>query len=141
MIPIMDGLGIPVEEIAFTASRSRGPGGQNVNKVETRVTLHFDVLGSPSLTADQKERLLTRLKTRINKDGVLRVSSQQARTQAANREAALARFVELVRHALTPRRPRKRTGIPAASRERRLEAKKRRGRLKAGRAERGPDEE
>ncbi len=141
MIPIMNGLTIPSEELAFTASRSRGPGGQNVNKVETRVTLHFDVLGSPSLTEDQKRRLLTRLKTRINKDGVLRVSSQQARSQAANREAALERFVELVRHALTPRRPRKKTGIPAASRERRLKAKKRRGRLKAARTGRGPDEE
>ena len=141
MIPIIDGLAIPSEELAFTASRSRGPGGQNVNKVETRVTLHFDVLGSPSLTADQKQRLLTRLKTRINKDGVLRVTSQQARSQAANREMALARFVELVRYALTPRRPRKKTGIPAASRERRLEEKKRHGRLKAGRTGRGPDDE
>jgi ribosome-associated protein len=141
MIFIIDGLIIPAEEITFTASRSRGPGGQNVNKVETRVTLHFDVLRSPSLTGDQKRRLLVKLKTRINKEGVLRVSSQQARTQAANREAALERFAELVRGALTSRRPRKKTGIPAASREQRLEDKKRRGRLKAARTGKGPDEE
>jgi ribosome-associated protein len=141
MIPIMDGLEIASEELTFTASRSRGPGGQNVNKVETRVTLHFDVIRSASLTEDQKRRLLTRLRTRINKDGVLRVSSQQMRTQLANREAALDCFVDLVRHALTPRRPRKKTSITAASRERRLEAKKRRGRLKAARTRKGPDEE
>jgi ribosome-associated protein len=141
MLPLMEGLEIPSDELAFTTSRSRGPGGQNVNKVETRVTLQFDVLRSPSLTENQKQRLLVKLKTRINKEGVLRVSSQQARTQAANREAVLERFVELVRGALMQRRPRKKTGIPAASRERRLKNKKRRGRLKATRTRRGPDEE
>jgi ribosome-associated protein len=141
MLPLMEGLEIPSDELAFTTSRSRGPGGQNVNKVETRVTLQFDVLRSPSLTENQKQRLLVKLKTRINKEGVLQVSSQQARTQAANREVVLERFVELVRGALMQRRPRKKTGIPAASRERRLKNKKRRGRLKATRTRRGPDEE
>ncbi|HMC82356.1 MAG TPA: aminoacyl-tRNA hydrolase [Candidatus Polarisedimenticolia bacterium] len=88
MIEIRDGLAIREEELRFTASRSGGPGGQNVNKVSTRVTLWFDVAGSPSLTAEQRSLIRSRLATRISKEGVLRVVSQQTRSQAANREAA-----------------------------------------------------
>jgi ribosome-associated protein len=133
MLFITDRLAIAVEELTFTASRSSGPGGQNVNKLSTRVTLQFDVLRSPSLTEDQKERIFAKLKSRVSKDGVLRVSCQQSRSQAANRDRALERFVELLRLALTRRRPRRRTAVPASARERRLEEKKRRGRVKAAR--------
>jgi ribosome-associated protein len=133
MIIVTDRLAIPVEELTFTASRSSGPGGQNVNKLSTRVTLQFDVLNSPTLTEDQKERILVKLRSRISKDGVLRVSCQQSRSQAANRDRAVERFVELLQQALTRRRPRKRTAVPASARERRLEEKKRRARVKAAR--------
>ena len=133
MIPITASLVIPSDQLTFTASRSSGPGGQNVNKLSTRVTLHFDVLRSPSLTEEQKQRIFAKLKSRISKDGVLRVSCQQSRSQAANRHRAVERFVELLRQALTPRRQRKRTAVPASTRERRLEEKKRRGRVKAAR--------
>jgi ribosome-associated protein len=134
MIAITGSLAIPVEELTFTASRSSGPGGQNVNKLSTRVTLQFDVLKSPSLTEDQKQRILVKLKSRISKDGVLRVSCQQSRSQAANRDGAVERFVELLRRALTRKRPRRRTAVPASARERRLTEKKRRSRVKAARA-------
>jgi len=133
MILVTDRLAIPVEELTFTASRSSGPGGQNVNKLSTRVTLQFDVLRSPSLMEDQKQRILVKLKSRISKDGVLRISCQRSRSQAANRDGAVERFVELLRQALTRRLPRKRTALPASARERRLEDKKRRSRVKAAR--------
>jgi ribosome-associated protein len=137
MILVTDRLAIPSEELSFTASRSSGPGGQNVNKLSTRVTLQFDVLRSPSLTEDQRQRIFAKLKSRISKDGVLRVSCQQSRSQAANRDRAVERFVELLRQALRRRRRRKRTAVPASARERRLEEKKRRSRVKAARGTKG----
>ncbi len=117
-------------ELSYATSRSSGPGGQNVNKVETRVTLLFPVETSPSLSEEQKARLGERLATRISKEGVLRVVSQKHRTQAANREAARERFAELLRDALAPVRRRRRTRVPKAVREKRLESKRRRARLK-----------
>ena len=134
MIEISPGLTIPGWEITFTASRSGGPGGQNVNKVNTRVTLAFDVVGSPTLAPQQKARILARLATRISKDGVLQVVSQRHRTQAANRKAALERFVELLRMALAREAPRVPTRPTRVATERRVAAKKLRGRLKRQRS-------
>ena len=128
-------LEIPETEVSFATSRSSGPGGQNVNKVESRVTLLFDLAASPSLSDEQRRRVASRLATRINKAGVLRVVAQQHRTQAANREAALARFADLLAGALRPRPPRRQTRPPAAA-ARRLAAKRRKSRLKELR--RGP---
>ncbi len=123
-------LDIDDAELSYATSRSSGPGGQNVNKVETRVTLLFPIETSPSLSEEQKARLGERLATRISKEGVLRVVSQKHRTQAANREAARERFAELLRDALAPVRRRRRTRVPKAVREKRLESKRRRARLK-----------
>ena len=95
MIAITDDLAIPDEEVSFTTSRSGGPGGQNVNKLETRVTVRFDVARSPSLSEQQRQRLLERLATRITREGVLHVTSQKHRTQGENREAAAARLCSL----------------------------------------------
>ena len=136
MIEIDDGLAIPEEELAFATSRSGGPGGQNVNKLETRVTLRFDLAGSPSLSDEQKARLRERLATRITRSGVLHVSAQKHRTQASNREAALQRFAELLREGLREEAPRKKTRMPAAARRRRLDEKKRLGEKKRGRTRR-----
>jgi ribosome-associated protein len=141
MIKITDDLLIPEDALSFTASRSSGPGGQHVNKSSTRVTLRFDVLGSPSLSAEQKALLLTRLSTRVNKDGVLRVVAQKHRSQSANRELAVARFTELLRAALKRTRPRHPTRVPKAARNRRLEEKKHRGRVKRDRSGKGVWEE
>ena len=91
---------IPEDELAFKFSRGGGPGGQNVNKVNTRVTVFFDAANSRSFSDEQKERILRRLASRADKDGVIRVVSQQHRTQKANRDAAVERLEELLKGAL-----------------------------------------
>ena len=133
MLEITRSLSIPTSELRMQRSRSTGPGGQNVNKLETRVTLLFDVAGSPTLTPSQRDRILATLRTRITKDGVLRVTSQRHRTQGANREAATERFVALLQQALRPVKSRKPTKPTRASKTRRLDAKKQRGSIKKGR--------
>ena len=130
MIRITDALSVPDGELTFTASRSGGPGGQNVNKVSTRVMLRFDVARSGSLTDEQRARIGSRLRGRITKDGVLVITSQEHRTQPANRAAALERFVGLLREALRPVVTRKRTRTPRAAKERRMESKRLRSRIK-----------
>jgi ribosome-associated protein len=130
MIEIKDGTSIPESEIFFTFSRSSGPGGQNVNKVNTRATLLFDLLNSPSLSEEQKTLVLERLKGRINRGGILRVISHRHRTQGENRDAAMARFEELLQDALEPGKVRKRTNVPYVTRQKRLEEKKKRSEIK-----------
>jgi ribosome-associated protein len=138
MIAVTDSLSIPEEELTFTASLSSGPGGQNVNKVSTKVTLWFDVANSASLSQEHKELIMSRLGSRMSKEGVLRVISQETRSQAANREAAVERFVELLRAALKLEKPRKKTRASAAAKRRRLEEKKQRGYLKRDRSKKVP---
>jgi ribosome-associated protein len=121
---------IPESELVFKASRSSGPGGQNVNKLNTRVTVLFDVAGSPSLSDEQKQQVLIGLSTRIDHSGILHVVSQKHRSQEANRRAAVERLQELVGNALKPKPVRKKTRPPRAARERRLQDKKQRGALK-----------
>lgn len=133
-IKISETLSIPVRELKFAASRSSGPGGQNVNKVSTRITLWFDVVTSPSLSDRQKELIQDRLQTRMNKDGILRVVSQKHRTQAANRNAAIERFALILQEALQEELPRRETKIPKAARESRLDEKKHRSRIKERRS-------
>lgn len=134
MVEINPSLSLPDGELELRTSRSAGPGGQNVNKLETRVTVRFDVAGSPSLSEDERQRIQERLGTRISKAGVLQVSSQRHRTQAANREAAVARLAGLLAAALEPEAERKPTRMPKAAKRRRLEEKRRRGRLKQERS-------
>lgn len=130
MLWISDRISIDEGELRFTASRSAGPGGQHVNKVNSRVTLRFDLVGSPSLDDEQKARIRERLPTRINKEGVLSVSAQRERSQAANRQRAMERFVELLQDALVIPRERRPTRVPRRSQRRRLEDKRRRSSVK-----------
>jgi ribosome-associated protein len=130
MIVINSHTAIPESELVYKASRSSGPGGQNVNKVNTRITLLFNVQASASLSDVQKARIFARLSRRMDKQGVLRVVSQKFRTQETNRHAAAERLQQLLAEALKPIPIRKKTRMPAGARERRLAGKKRRGAAK-----------
>jgi ribosome-associated protein len=115
---------LPLSEVELRFSRSSGPGGQHANTAETRVEALFDVERSSALTAAQKRRVLTKA------GPVLRAIAQDERSQLRNRELAIERIVEQLRQALKVERRRVATRPTAASRERRLETKKRRSRTK-----------
>lgn len=124
VVDIVPGLSLPENELVFLTSRSGGPGGQNVNKLETRVEVRFDVVASSVLSADQKAQVLERLQSRIDKNGVLRVVSQASRSQWQNKQTAVERLTDLLRKALRPRKTRKPTKPSRVAQERRLKAKK-----------------
>ncbi|MCA9322992.1 MAG: aminoacyl-tRNA hydrolase [Planctomycetes bacterium] len=132
-ISIRPGLEIPEDELRFEADRSSGPGGQHVNTSSTRIALSFDVAQSPSLTEYDRQRILTRLAKRINKEGVLRIVAQSERSQSRNRELAVERFQELMAKALVRPKARRPTKPTAGSRRRRLADKKQRGEIKRDR--------
>jgi ribosome-associated protein len=125
-------LTVPLAEITVRASRSSGPGGQHANVTASRVQASFDVLGSPSLSEAQRRRVLARVGPRLV------AIAQDERSQARNRELALARLSERLAHALAQPKRRRPTRPPAASRERRLQAKRRATQRKQ---ERRPPEE
>jgi ribosome-associated protein len=124
---------VPDDELEFRATRSGGPGGQHVNTSSTRVEVRWNVRESPSLSQDQRARLLRRLATRLDARGTLRVVVGARRSQKQNRETAVERLNALVREALKVRKPRKKTKPSRAAVERRLREKKERSERKAGR--------
>ena len=124
-------------EFQFQASRSGGAGGQNVNKVATKVELRFDVQNSGLLTDEEKVLVQEKLANRINSDGFLQVVCQTERSQLKNKELCVNRFYELLRQALTKQKKRKATKPTHGSVKRRLEGKKRQAEKKAGRSFRG----
>lgn len=124
-----------IEECVFTAVRSSGSGGQNVNKVASKVVLSFDVNASETLTENQKQQILEKLANRINKNGILQISSDSERTQWLNKKAVTGKFRLLIRQALKPARKRIATKPTVQSIQKRLDDKKRQSvqkRLRSG---------
>ncbi|MGH2568902.1 MAG: alternative ribosome rescue aminoacyl-tRNA hydrolase ArfB [Bacteroidota bacterium] len=115
---------VPLSELTFRSSRSGGPGGQNVNKLETRVELLFDVLHSPSLTDQQRELVMAALQSRIDDNGILRIVSQESRSQWQNKQLAIEKFTRLLQKALKPRKKRIATKPSRKAREKRLRSKR-----------------
>jgi len=136
---ITDTVSIPMSELQFRFARSSGPGGQHVNRSATQVELLFDVDNSPSLHEAQRRRVLRKLKSRIDKEGVLHLFSQETRSQLRNREEVVERFQELMREALHVPKTRWPTRPSRAARERRLEEKRRRSEAKRDRRPVQPD--
>ena len=140
MIRITDTIAIDEREIEESFIRASGPGGQNVNKLATAVQLRFDVQHSPSLPAELRERLKRLAGRRVTRAGVLVITAQRHRTQERNRADALNRLVTLIRDAAVRPKRRRATKPTAASRRRRLEAKKRRSGIKTLRRAKAPVE-
>jgi ribosome-associated protein len=130
MIRITDDIAIDERELEERFIRASGPGGQNVNKLNTAVQLRFDVRHSPSLRDDVRARLERLAGQRLTNEGVLVITAQRHRTQERNRQDALDRLIELIRRAAVTPKPRRPTKPTKGSRERRLQGKKQRSTIK-----------
>lgn len=119
-----------LSELEFSASRSSGPGGQNVNKVSTKISLRFDVLNSAILTEEQKHVLLHKWATHLTKEGILLLHAQEKRSQLQNKEAVLIKLDRLLTKAFAVKKTRKATKPSKASKLKRVDAKKLRGEKK-----------
>ncbi len=127
---------IPLTELSFSWARSGGPGGQNVNKVETKAVLRFDFAGSPSISDELKERAKPKLAPRLTDEGELVLSSTKTRSREQNRSDCIERLAALLADAFQPVRVRKKTRPSRAQKQRRLDNKKRRGEKKKDRGQR-----
>lgn len=133
VLHITSSISIPDWELRETFIRASGPGGQNVNKVASAVQLKFDAANSPSLNAAVKARLKAIAGRRMTKDGVLIIEAKRFRDQEKNRADARVRLAALIERAATPPKPRRKTVVSRSQKRKRVENKKKRGELKAGR--------
>lgn len=122
-----------VSELQFKAVRSSGAGGQNVNKVSSKVILSFNIENSSGFNVEEKMLLLEKLANRISQEGILQLSSDEDRSQLKNKEIITKRFFELLTKSLKKRKPRKETKVPKAVKEKRLQEKKKSSEVKKGR--------
>jgi ribosome-associated protein len=132
-LQVSDAIAIPLDEFTFETSRSGGPGGQNVNKVNSKVQLRWSPAASPSLPDPVKERFLALVASRLTREGELLITSSRTRDQGRNTDDCLERLRALIEAALRPPRPRRPTRPTLASKRRRVEAKQRRSDTKRGR--------
>lgn len=132
-ILIRDDLWIPEAELSFRYALSGGPGGQHVNKTSSKATLLFDVAHSPSLTEEQRLKILASLAPRIDKDGVLHITSQMHRSQRRNQEETILRLQQLLIEALSEQKERRPTRPSRATKARRLQQKKQQAERKSQR--------
>ena len=119
-----------LSELIFKTARSSGPGGQNVNKVNSKVILKWDVVHSNTITPEQKEVLLKKAASRLTTNGVLILSEQSSRSQVQNKEVVMQKLDKLLKAAFTPRKIRKATKPTNASKHKRVDAKKHRAEKK-----------
>ncbi len=138
-IIINDKITIPAADLAYTASRSSGPGGQHVNTTDSRIQLRWNLEASAVFTEVQKNRLRRALQSRLTDSGDLILASDAHRSQRRNREDVSQRLAALIREHLTPPKPRRKTRPSRASKERRLDDKKRRSQIKKGRGSQSDD--
>jgi ribosome-associated protein len=129
-IHVKNGIVIPYHELEITTSRSGGPGGQHVNKAETRVTIRWNVKRTSALTDQLKERVLKNLESRLTEDGDLIIHNRESRSQLQNKKNALENLAAIVSKALFVPKKRMKTRVPKKEKEKRLEEKKRRGERK-----------
>lgn len=127
-------------EFIYSTSRSSGPGGQNVNKVSTKVELRFNLLSTSILTEEEKEIILIKLKNKINKESEIILVSQSERTQLMNKISVTEKFYDLVSKALTKQKKRRSTIPTLSSKIKRLEGKRSRGNIKKLRKDSGESE-
>jgi ribosome-associated protein len=140
LLRVNDELSIPLAELTYHATRSGGPGGQHVNTSSTKIDVEFDVGSSPSLTDGQRSRISERLSTRIDGAGILRLGSSGSRSQHQNREDVTERLAEMLAEALKEQKRRRKTKVPRAAKEARLQTKKKRSQVKKHRGPVAPDD-
>lgn len=140
VLKITPEVSIRLSELHFRTSRSGGPGGQNVNKLETRVELLFDIVNSPSLISEQKERALAALGARVDAEGIIHITAQASRSQWENKRLVIGKLITLLRAALKVKKRRIKSSPTHASKERRIQGKKKHSQKKLMRKVRLRDE-